>query len=43
MAESIVIKKSYFNNIETAVNAINQFVQSNYTAKDFPMLDNKMV
>ena len=40
MAESIVIKKSYFNNIETAVNAINQFVQSNYTAKNFPMLDN---
>lgn len=39
MAETIVIKKSYFNNIETAVNAINEFVQSGYKSKNFPKLN----
>ena len=39
MAEQIVIKKSYFNNIETAVNAINEFVQSGYKSKNFPKLN----
>ena len=42
MAETIVIKKSYFNNIETAVNAINEFVQSGYKSKNFPRLNWKM-
>lgn len=39
MAETIVIKKSYFNNIETAVSAINEFIESKYKVKNFPMLD----
>ena len=30
MAETIVIKKDYFTNIETAVNAINKFFETNY-------------
>ena len=39
MAEQIVVQKDYFTNIETAVNAINKFFDSNYTEKNFPMLD----
>lgn len=39
MAETIVIKKDYFTNIETAVNAINKFFQTNYQEKDFPVID----
>lgn len=39
MAETIVIKKDYFTNIETAVNAINKFFETNYQEKNFPVLD----
>ena len=35
----IKIKKSYFNNIETAINSLNTFFSSNFKNKDFPVLD----
>lgn len=36
---SIVVKKSYFDNIETAINSLNQFFSSNFKQKNFPVLD----
>ena len=35
----IKIKKSYFDNIETAINSLNSFFSSNFKNKDFPVLD----
>lgn len=39
MAESILVKKSYFTNADTAADAINKFIGSNYKEKNFPVLD----
>ena len=38
--ENIIVKKSYFDNIETAINSLNQFFSSNFKQKNFPVIDN---
>lgn len=35
----IIVKKNYFDNIETAINSLNQFFSSNFKQKNFPVLD----
>lgn len=39
MANQIIIKKEYFDNIKTAIDSINSFFSSNYKNKDFPVID----
>lgn len=39
MAENIVIKQSYFANIQTAINSLNEFFSSGFKTKNFPVLD----
>lgn len=39
MAENIVIKQSYFANIQTAINSLNTFFSSGFKTKNFPVLD----
>lgn len=39
MAESIVVKKTYFTNADTAADAINKFIGSDYKEKNFPIID----
>ena len=34
--DNIVVKKSYFDNIETAIESLNSFFSSNFKKKDFP-------
>lgn len=36
---AIVVKKSYFDNIETTINSLNQFFSSNFKQKNFPVVD----
>lgn len=36
---SIIVKKRYFDNIETAINSLNQFFSSNFKQKNFPIID----
>ena len=40
MAQTIVIKKEYFDNISTAIEAMNKFFESNYKTKSFPVVNN---
>lgn len=40
MAQTIVIKKAYFDNISTAIEAMNKFFESNYKTKSFPVVNN---
>lgn len=35
----IIIKKSYFDNIQTVINSLNSFFSSNFKTKDFPIVD----
>lgn len=37
--KQIVINKDYFDNIETAIKSINDFISSNYTKKSFPTVE----
>ena len=37
--DNIVVKKSYFDNIETAIDSLNSFFSSNFKKKDFPVVD----
>ena len=36
---AIIVKKSYFDNIETTINSLNQFFSSNFKQKNFPVVD----
>ena len=36
---NIIIKQSYFNNIQTAINSLNEFCSSGFKVKNFPVLD----
>lgn len=36
---SIIVKKRYFDNIETAIDSLNQFFSSNFKQKNFPVID----
>jgi hypothetical protein len=36
---NIVIKQSYFTNIQTAINSLNEFCSSGFRVKNFPVLD----
>ena len=36
---AIIVKKSYFDNIETTINSLNQFFSSNFKNKNFPVID----
>ena len=38
----IIIKQSYFTNIQTAINCINEFFSSQFKTKNFPVLDEGM-
>ena len=38
----IIIKQSYFTNIQTAINCINEFFSSQFKNKNFPVLDEGM-
>jgi hypothetical protein len=38
-SNKIVVKQVYFDNIQTAVNSLNEFFSSKFTKKDFPMLE----
>lgn len=40
MAETIVIKKEYFDNIRTAIDSMNKFFESNFKNKSFPVVNN---
>ena len=35
----IIVKKNYFDNIETTINSLNQFFSSNFKQKNFPVVD----
>ena len=35
----IVVKKSYFDNIEKTIDSLNQFFSSNFKQKNFPVVD----
>ena len=37
--KNIVIKQSYFTNIQTSINSINEFFSSQFKVKNFPVLD----
>jgi len=37
--KNIIIKQSYFTNIQTAINSINEFFSSQFKTKNFPVLD----
>ena len=37
--DKIVIRKEYFENIQTAINSINEFFTSNFKTKNFPVRD----
>lgn len=37
--ENIIVKKSYFDNIEAAINSLNAFFASNFKTKNFPVTD----
>jgi len=39
MAENIIIKKSYFDNIQVAINSLNDYFTSNFQNKNFPIID----
>lgn len=36
---NIIIKQSYFTNIQTAINSLNEFCSSGFKVKNFPVLD----
>jgi hypothetical protein len=36
---NIIIKQSYFTNIQTAINSLNEFCSSGFRVKNFPVLD----
>lgn len=36
---NIIIKQSYFTNIQTAINSLNEFCSSGFKVKNFPILD----
>jgi hypothetical protein len=36
---NIIIKQSYFTNIQTSINSINEFFSSQFKTKNFPVLD----
>lgn len=40
MENKIIIKQSYFDNIKAAIDALNQFCESGFKVKNFPILDN---
>ena len=40
MAQTIVIKKEYFDNIRTAIDSMNKFFESNFKTKSFPVVNN---
>lgn len=40
MASQIVIKKTYFDNIKVAIDAMNKFFSSNFKTKAFPVVNN---
>ena len=35
----IIVKKNYFDNIETTIDSLNQFFSSNFKQKNFPVVD----
>ena len=37
--KQIIIRRDYFDNIKTAIDALNEFFSSNYQNKNFPMVD----
>lgn len=37
--KNIIIKQSYFTNIQTSINSINEFFSSQFKTKNFPVLD----
>lgn len=39
LKDKIVIRKEYFENIQTAINSINEFFTSNFKTKNFPVRD----
>lgn len=39
MAENIIIKQEYFDNIKTAINGLNEFFTSGFKVKNFPSVD----
>jgi len=39
MADTIVIKKEYFDNIRTAIDSMNKFFESNFKTKSFPVVN----
>lgn len=40
MAQTIVIKNEYFDNIRTAIDSMNKFFESNFKTKSFPVVNN---
>lgn len=39
MAENIIIKQNYFDNVQTAINSLNEFFTSGFKTKNFPIID----
>ena len=39
MAENIIIKQEYFDNIKTAIDGLNEFFTSGFKVKNFPSVD----
>ena len=37
--KNIIIKQSYFTNIQTSINSINEFFSSQFKTKNFPILE----
>jgi len=39
MSKNIIIKNEYFTGIQTAINSLNEFIQSGFKVRNFPVLD----